>query len=697
MATCPSASESESLACPKQDDKLFPGPIRQAQQPVSTAPATPSSPHCADIGTSRPRAGVVSATASIGPSVSRTTAPSPTSTPAVLLPPSPPLIAPAQAVLGSIVAVLWCTTGDAQPKLWRGRLTAMGKSVTYAATLPDSPSSNRWLPMLDDDGDEVQVRCPWPPSSKVRVLACWQLASADSVPAAPFAFRPRPALRPVGTSRKQPPKPASMPPALSPYHEAPPPVRAATGPREGVPAVGGFDSHRSQKIPPRPPARPLARPSTETAVARTAHATVRSILGRSQAAPVPVPSSIPAAPVPGPATSAPSPVPPGFHPSLAAVPTVTNDDIARAIVTEADQAGDPVDDLFDEVDGPTQFSADHPEHLLEDLADQVYSLSADHFQSGSTFVPPGAAANTKVDELLRLLALPAPQLPALAMRGLMSSTMQEHRRMLRKLAESMPAELRGLPAPVAIVECLTRQHKERAWRCSSLLKNLATAQGALSNLPLYRATLVSIPLGLSSVWRMAMKAAARAARIELPNQPLAVGWQQVRQALHMESSLPTFAATLLSWVAAARSGCVLQLAKSDLTWVNESTLSIRFRRGKGASLRQTTYTVHTMIPVEFVARLRRWLDSRTSWVFPRTLKSFDVTKCLRKVDARYECRSIRRGALQHLAALPGITDETLLLFSGHSSVTTLRRYLNFGVKAVHTRNAMVPMAAQLCL
>jgi integrase len=103
-----------------------------------------------------------------------------------------------------------------------------------------------------------------------------------------------------------------------------------------------------------------------------------------------------------------------------------------------------------------------------------------------------------------------------------------------------------------------------------------------------------------------------------------------------------------------------------------------------------------MVPREFLPRLRAWFDSRKSWLFPATLKPFDVTTCLRKVNQAFECRSLRRGALQHLATIPGITDATLLLFSGHASVQTLRRYLNFGVRAVHTRLEMMPAAAQLC-
>jgi len=50
-----------------------------------------------------------------------------------------------------------------------------------------------------------------------------------------------------------------------------------------------------------------------------------------------------------------------------------------------------------------------------------------------------------------------------------------------------------------------------------------------------------------------------------------------------------------------------------------------------------------------------------------------------------ELRSIRKGALLHMAA-KGVTPEEMILFSGHTSVKTLRRYLNWGVADKATAN-----------
>ena len=63
-------------------------------------------------------------------------------------------------------------------------------------------------------------------------------------------------------------------------------------------------------------------------------------------------------------------------------------------------------------------------------------------------------------------------------------------------------------------------------------------------------------------------------------------------------------------------------------------------------------------------------------MFPRRLTGATLKLALRTVSPLLEQRSIRRGALQLMAS--NNTDETTLMrFSGHRRVETLRRYLNW--------------------
>ena len=369
-----------------------------------------------------------------------------------------------------------------------------------------------------------------------------------------------------------------------------------------------------------------------------------------------------------------------------------------ATSTRVEDSAADLDELYDD-DGVHHLAGpddDEREDILEDLEDRVLELSAPQmgFRSGSSAPPPLAAAITGEDLLKLLNEAPPPELPALALKGMVSSTHAEHRRILRRLSEEMPADCLRRDLPTALVMYLQRKRQQKNWKFSSLLKQLASLQGALTNLPLYIHTSATIQLGGSPVWRQAIRAAGRAARTEFARQPKAITWQQVKEALAKESSLPIFAAVLLSWVTCARTGCILQLTTADVL-VEGEILTITFRRGKGALSRRTQYTVHTMIPPEFLPRLNRWLQTRRDWLFPRELKSWQIKDCLRRVDPEFECRSLRRGAIQQLATTPNITDETILLFSGHSNVVTLRRYLNFGRKALHTRQQMAPAAHHL--
>ena len=264
-----------------------------------------------------------------------------------------------------------------------------------------------------------------------------------------------------------------------------------------------------------------------------------------------------------------------------------------------------------------------------------------------------------------------------------------------KLLQTMPPDIRNLPLPDAILEFLMRRRRSRKWRWSTTLKYLATAQGALSALPLYKDVRTELLLSRSKVWVHGMKATARRAREELPNQPQAATWSEVQTCLRNEPNLLVFCAILLSWLTAARTGCTLQLARNDVQAHEDGSMSVRFVRGKSVLLRGSAYTVHTPpCPPEFLPRLQRLLSERHSWLFPRDFKGSLIKDSLRRGgNTALEQRSLRRGSIQALATAPNMTDELLMLFSGHQSVNTLRRYLNWGVKAVHTRLRMVNAAA----
>jgi hypothetical protein len=291
---------------------------------------------------------------------------------------------------------------------------------------------------------------------------------------------------------------------------------------------------------------------------------------------------------------------------------------------------------------------------------------------------------------------PAPKIPSIALLGLAPTTRVEHRRVLAHLT-SLPADLLDAPADIALVEWLSRRRKQRRWRGVSTAKNAACVQGAFRLLPMYRtgdAGLgcgAGLRLGLSPVWQQFVRATSKMARAELPCQPKAATTAQVAAVLAMQD-LPekTRMAILLGWVTTQRIGCIRQLAREDLVLnAVTRTVSVRFRKGKVVAARGP-YTVHSApISLALWEQLQQFLASAPPAEVFRSLTGAMVKLALRRVDRQLEQRSLRRGAVQAQAAAPGMKNDVLLAYTGHVSLASLFRYLNWGLKARHVAAAQV--------
>jgi len=105
--------------------------------------------------------------------------------------------------------------------------------------------------------------------------------------------------------------------------------------------------------------------------------------------------------------------------------------------------------------------------------------------------------------------------------------------------------------------------------------------------------------------------------------------------------------------------------------------SVKFVEGKGPTVRGP-YTVHTILPDAC-----NWnsLPRKGPYLFPEELReeiSNRASAAIKIAHRELEMRSIRRGSLQEMA-MAGASDEVLMSFSGHKCVTTLHRYLDWGM------------------
>ena len=124
-----------------------------------------------------------------------------------------------------------------------------------------------------------------------------------------------------------------------------------------------------------------------------------------------------------------------------------------------------------------------------------------------------------------------------------------------------------------------------------------------------------------------------------------------------------------------------------------ANIRITFARGKTVQKRGS-FTVSSEIPASLVQSeaavyLCNLKGQQASLLLPN-IKGKEVKDALRSAtgDKALEQRSLRRGALQELAA-QGMPLATLMLFSGHASERMLLRYLGHGRLAVAQNEAML--------
>lgn len=129
-------------------------------------------------------------------------------------------------------------------------------------------------------------------------------------------------------------------------------------------------------------------------------------------------------------------------------------------------------------------------------------------------------------------------------------------------------------------------------------------------------------------------------------------------------------------------------------------VAVTFRRGKGVIFRGP-YTVATKLWPAAAAALRHTMAqaaSSTAFLWRQEKHYHDIQQqllqTLRSADPALEQKSMRRGSLQHLAAL-GFDARTLMHFSGHTQERTLMRYLSWGAKSGELRGKTLAAAPHL--
>jgi integrase len=257
----------------------------------------------------------------------------------------------------------------------------------------------------------------------------------------------------------------------------------------------------------------------------------------------------------------------------------------------------------------------------------------------------------------------------------------------------------------ACIEMIAIERVKRNWKWGTMKTRAYQLAGASKRLPSYAPGFPTIRLSCFAEWQDFTKLLELKCAEKEQSAPAAATVEEINAAVERLRAQGEFSEAVfiaLAWHVCGRFGDVSQLKRSDVDWKDNGQIFVTFHRGKSVRLQRQAYTVYSKMDREHYAWMREWLDARPAaeflWPQPRYADRLKWTQTvrdkLRETNGALECRSVRRGALQTLAE-SGVSEAVLLLFSRHKSVTTLRRYLNYGKKNVSEAARCAEAAAAL--
>jgi hypothetical protein len=250
-----------------------------------------------------------------------------------------------------------------------------------------------------------------------------------------------------------------------------------------------------------------------------------------------------------------------------------------------------------------------------------------------------------------------------------------------------------VPLVEILILYMERMAQIRPWQQATQFREWCNLVGAFASLPLYSPEVGhAIRLCQSPRWRHAMDHMQKISQESQPHHQLAATVDDICLGVASSTDLESRVGLILQFYTAARVGDVAQLHVPDLQ-LDPTTrhVKVTIRRGKVIA-RRGPYCVNTYLSSDHFQELEAFIDKRARELqrIPQapTLFSYSVTQLasIMRCDLRaaspntaqpLTTRAIRRGALQTMAK-NGVPVETLLTFSGHTNVNTLKRYLNFG-------------------
>lgn len=291
-------------------------------------------------------------------------------------------------------------------------------------------------------------------------------------------------------------------------------------------------------------------------------------------------------------------------------------------------------------------------------------------------------------------------------------TQQGHYMNLKNLKEEYLINVRqdprwvNAPLDMIIQAFLENRARQRNWAPQTLHRQASSLHGVFANLPLYSNCQEQLYMNQSARWKLLMSKWKMESHKNQPQFQVAVTVEDLNLALDSTPNLRTQVCLILQWYLAARVGDILRLRVENIILFKPSSLQVTIDSGKTMAKR-LPYTVNSAMPLDHFNLLTEYLFSLevsgpkapvfptqgptgVPWVKQQQL----MRQALRIANPDLNTRAMRRGALQTMAN-NNVPPDTLMTFSGHTNIETLKRYLNYGRNLGTEAVAGVQAAAHL--
>jgi len=393
----------------------------------------------------------------------------------------------------------------------------------------------------------------------------------------------------------------------------------------------------------------------------------------------------------------------------------TDDDVSTATGGSDSSSSDSSSSSGSDADDVGHFSPYAEIDVGEDLQAALWTVYDPHELSGRTHSSESITGKEFLDAKKLSFDSAKARTPSIVWASCAEDTRKKHIAEIARFEEYLKERpsVQHLPLDVLLshffqVQLKTRKKDGSDLTWGTMCTLMGTMVGALSAFPIYADTKLAIRPSRWPFFKNMMDAAERMKAKHPPRTIAPATYADVKEARkHLSDAMQV--ALIVMWFTGSRfSTDVAHLQKKSFRFGDNGDVTVHYtehKTGKAAG----RYTIATKInDPEAMAKVKSFVEALatdTTYLFPlpankqagqkeRSRLGAQLRNALRQSRKELEIKSMRQGTLQMLAKLK-LTDAQILTFTHHTSMTTLKSYLE-GEQVLHeTQRQAQELAAGL--